>query len=154
MDKPTEIPHALSIRQPWIDLILRGEKTIEVREWRFNHRGPILLHASKTIDWKTVELFGYRNVLALPRGGLVALAEILEVFEFTRERWIELMSQHRVVHPPVREPVYGAVLGQIVPLSRMIPCNGARRLFAIPPLIKARTRREMINLGLMELSEY
>ncbi|WP_084604451.1 ASCH domain-containing protein [Desulfonatronum thioautotrophicum] len=36
---------ALSIRQPWVELILPGHKTIEVRSWPTRHRGPLWLHA-------------------------------------------------------------------------------------------------------------
>lgn len=38
---------ALSIREPWATLILEGNKTIETRTWKTNHRGKILLCASK-----------------------------------------------------------------------------------------------------------
>lgn len=152
MDRLTEIPPALSIRQPWVDLILRGEKTIEVREWRVKRRGAVLIHAAGTIDWKTMELFGYDDVLGLPRGGLLAVAEILDVFEFTRESWLEMMPRHRVVHPPVREPTYGVLLGEIIPLSKRIPCRGQRMLFPIPHAIETRTRCELATLGLIDSS--
>ena len=152
MDRLTEIPPALSIKQPWIDLILRGEKTIEVREkWPFNYQGPILIHASKTIDWKTVELLGYDDVLTLPRGGIVAVTEILQVIEFTSESWLDTMPRHRVVHPPVRKPIYGAVLGRIVPLSQKISCSGDRKIFSLPSALQARIRNELITLGLFEV---
>jgi len=41
---------ALSIRQPWAWLIVNGYKTIENRTWRTSYRGPLLIHAGKTID--------------------------------------------------------------------------------------------------------
>ena len=31
---------ALSVPQPWAEVIARGEKTIEVRTWSTKHRGP------------------------------------------------------------------------------------------------------------------
>ncbi|MBN2202568.1 MAG: ASCH domain-containing protein [Candidatus Aenigmarchaeota archaeon] len=37
---------ALSIKEPWASMILRGEKTVEVRTWRTNYRGDILVCAS------------------------------------------------------------------------------------------------------------
>lgn len=150
MDKLSTIPPALSIKQPWVELILRGEKTIEVREWRIEHRGPVFIHASRTIDWKTVELLDYSHVTNLPRGGLVAVAEILEVIEFTRETWLNLMPQHRVVHPPVREPIYGAVLGEIVRLRQTIRCSGKTLFFPVPSVIEERTRLELVSLGLLD----
>ncbi len=41
---------ALSIRQPWVELILLGRKTIEVRSWTTRHRGPLWLHAGMARD--------------------------------------------------------------------------------------------------------
>src|SRR2546430_17054223 len=39
---------ALSIRQPWIDAIITGAKTVGVRARPTRHRGPLYLHASRT----------------------------------------------------------------------------------------------------------
>ena len=36
---------ALSIRQPWAELLVSGQKTIELRSWNTKHRGPFLIHA-------------------------------------------------------------------------------------------------------------
>lgn len=36
----------LAIRQPWATLIAEGTKTVEVRTWRTDYRGPLLIVAS------------------------------------------------------------------------------------------------------------
>ena len=36
----------LAIRQPWATYIAEGSKTIEVRSWRTDYRGPLLIVAS------------------------------------------------------------------------------------------------------------
>lgn len=41
---------ALSIKQPWAWLIVNGHKDIENRDWLTKFRGPIAIHAGKTID--------------------------------------------------------------------------------------------------------
>ena len=41
---------AISIRQPWAWLIVHGYKDVENRTWATKHRGPILIHAGKTLD--------------------------------------------------------------------------------------------------------
>src|SRR5579859_2156572 len=38
---------ALSIRQPWAWLIVRGHKDIENRDWYTGYRGEILVHTGK-----------------------------------------------------------------------------------------------------------
>lgn len=37
---------ALSVKQPWCELIASGRKIIEVRSWQTHHRGPLLVCAS------------------------------------------------------------------------------------------------------------
>lgn len=36
---------ALSVRQPFAELIARGTKTLEIRSWMTTHRGPLLICA-------------------------------------------------------------------------------------------------------------
>ncbi|QDV62471.1 ASCH domain-containing protein [Crateriforma conspicua] len=41
---------ALSIKQPWANMIASGEKTIETRTWKTEHRGKLLIVSSKEPD--------------------------------------------------------------------------------------------------------
>jgi len=41
---------ALSIKQPWANLIATGQKTIETRLWPTDYRGPLLIVSSKKPD--------------------------------------------------------------------------------------------------------
>ena len=40
---------AISVIQPYAELIALGEKTIEARSWRTHYRGPLAIQASKTL---------------------------------------------------------------------------------------------------------
>ena len=60
------ILHAISIKEPWASMIAQGEKTIEVRTWKTNIRGQIILCASA-------------NPKSDISGKAFALAEIVEV---------------------------------------------------------------------------
>ena len=42
---------ALTICQPYAELICRGEKRVENRTWPTMYRGPILIHAGKSRAW-------------------------------------------------------------------------------------------------------
>ena len=42
--------HALSLKQPWGDLVVNGIKPIENRLWPSNYRGGLLIHASRKWD--------------------------------------------------------------------------------------------------------
>ena len=39
---------AVSIKQPWADMIMAGKKKIEVRTWRTRYRGDIVICASQS----------------------------------------------------------------------------------------------------------
>jgi len=41
---------ALSLKQPWANMIASGEKTIETRKWPTDYRGPLLIVSSKSPD--------------------------------------------------------------------------------------------------------
>lgn len=41
---------AISVRQPWANLIAHGIKTVETRTWRTFYRGSLLICAGQSID--------------------------------------------------------------------------------------------------------
>ena len=50
MDRGATAPmKALTIRQPWASLIALGIKQVETRSWDTAYRGPLAIHASKSI---------------------------------------------------------------------------------------------------------
>ncbi|MCK4647411.1 ASCH domain-containing protein [Candidatus Pacearchaeota archaeon] len=67
---------ALSLKQPWAELILQGKKKIEIRKWNTKFRGKFLIHSSKIPDKESMEKFGFHN---LPNGFIVGQAELTEV---------------------------------------------------------------------------
>jgi hypothetical protein len=69
---------ALSIQQPWAWAILAGIKTVENRTWRTNHRGPLLIHASKTPWPGQADLLGHVAPGELPVGVLLGTVEVLD----------------------------------------------------------------------------
>jgi hypothetical protein len=69
----------LSIRQPWASLIAAGRKTVELRSWSTNYRGPLLILAGSGLwrgehDWPTDG----------PRGVAVCVVDLVECREFER----------------------------------------------------------------------
>ena len=41
---------ALSLKQPFAELVVSGKKIIELRNWKSKFRGRFLIHASKVSD--------------------------------------------------------------------------------------------------------
>jgi hypothetical protein len=64
---------ALSIKQPWAELIASGKKSVELRTWNTSYRGKFLVHASKTPDALAMQRFGFT---ALPLGFVVGRARL------------------------------------------------------------------------------
>jgi len=62
---------ALSVKQPWANMIASGKKTIETRTWATSYRGPLLIVSSKRPNIP-------------PAGSAVAIAELVDCRRMTR----------------------------------------------------------------------
>jgi activating signal cointegrator 1 len=40
---------ALTLTEPWASLLMLGEKNVETRSWRTEYRGPLAIHAAKSM---------------------------------------------------------------------------------------------------------
>ena len=118
-----ELPDvALSIRQPWCHRILFEGKDVENRDWPTRFRGPVLIHASKTIDT------GYRDDVrdeGMPLGGIVGVMEIVDCVTEMDSRWFFGR--------------YGFVIRNAKALP-FTPCKGALGFFK-PPIDFAEMQR-------------
>lgn len=79
---------ALSIRQPWAELILRGIKTIEVRSINTKIRERFYIYASLGRVWEEDEVRIQRaydiDVDGLPRGVIVGTVELVDCRQLKR----------------------------------------------------------------------
>lgn len=127
----TIIPHslmALSIKQPWAELILLGRKTIEVRSWSTDFRGMLALHTGKKPAVEALARFP--DIDASYLGGFVGLAELVNVERFTQVGWSRLRSEHMVPGPLPGE-AFAWFLRNIRRLSKPIGANGSLGLFPV-----------------------
>ena len=75
---------ALSLKQPFAELIVSGKKTIELRNWKTKFRGEFLVHASKVPHFGAMKRFGFsRNDLAL--GKIVGKVKLVDVKKYASE---------------------------------------------------------------------
>jgi activating signal cointegrator 1 len=100
---------ALSLWQPWASLIALRVKTVETRSWRTSYRGPLAIHATKRVPWKSSADEGERAAAMtgeiprplweamrahvdeypllwaarLPRGVIVATCQLVDVLPIT-----------------------------------------------------------------------
>lgn len=104
----------LTIKQPYVDHILAGLKTVENRNWRTSYRGPLLIHAGLVEDRRSglesIDGPGYGV-----RGAIVGTAmlvdilspdEALEKIPITARRYVEgeccwLLANVRILRTPI-----------------------------------------------------
>jgi hypothetical protein len=74
---------AISLWQPWASLMAAGVKRHETRHWDTKHRGPIAIHAAKTLDLAgcpdrlCIDAFGVSWPAQLPLGAVVAIGQLV-----------------------------------------------------------------------------
>jgi hypothetical protein len=121
-------------------MIVRGVKTMEIRNWVVKRRGLIALHAPRRIDFSAAYFYGYKQPWTLPRGKLIALAEITDVVELDNESWVDLVQRHRQPLPMV-DGAYGVLLDNVKLLERPVDCRGKQMFFPITGNILERVLR-------------
>ena len=68
---------ALTVLQPWAQLLILGAKKYEIRSWKTKHRGPLLIHAGRTFSEEARALCAvepFRSALA--RAGIKAASDL------------------------------------------------------------------------------
>ncbi len=114
---------AISIRQPFASLIVAGIKDIENRSWSTKYRGKILIHASRKIDKKGMDVIAkmgfnsdFTKSIVQYIGGIVGEVEIVDCVKESNSDWFE--------------GKYGFVLKNAKPLPFKL-CNGKLGIFNI-----------------------
>ena len=74
---------ALSIKQPFAELILEGRKKIELRKWNTKFRGEFFIHASKNPDMDAMKKFGFSE---LPLGCIIGKVTLIDVKKYRNEQ--------------------------------------------------------------------
>lgn len=128
---------ALTICQPYAELIARGEKRVENREWPTRYRGPLLIHAGKSRTWldgetddELAEEFGRR----IEFGAIVAKSMLVACLHIND---IEA-GKYRTTYPwiegdPHANGTWCWVLEEIERLPQAIPWKGAQGLWDYSP---------------------
>lgn len=120
---------ALSIRQPWAELIVSGKKDVELRNWTDNYRGPVWIHTGAQIDNRAAAHFQQSELF---RGGLIGVADLTDIRLLTQRLFASWKDRHLdfSVFPFDRE-LYGWVFTNVCRLPSPYPCKGALKLFAV-----------------------
>src|SRR5205823_2931273 len=125
---------ALTIRQPWAELILRRRKLFEIRSWRTNYRGPLVVHAGSKVDFKEARLLGL-NPDKLPTGCFVGVVDLKDVVPFTRHHAKALKARRAYVGSWSAHYFAWVVKN---PRRFRVPVNakGKLSIFKVPPRVR------------------
>jgi hypothetical protein len=129
------IDYALSIKQPWATLLVRGHKTVEVRRWPTARRGRILIHAGRVSDprkeaWDCLpdELLHEARLV----GGIIGCANLVDCLSY-RQREQFVVDEPRHLNRPTwfdRPVLYGFVFKEAKALP-FAPLAGWMRFFPV-----------------------
>lgn len=129
-----ETEKALTLHQPWAELILRGRKTVELRAWPPTYVGRIWLHAGLRAHRELDDYFAIQDV---PRGAFVGSVEIVAATALDARRWRAWQPKH--LDPGPYQPGYWAwTLGHPRRLVTPLPAAGQRGLFTPEPDLLSR----------------
>jgi len=120
---------ALSIRQPWAELIIQGRKTIELRTWQTSYRGRIAIHASQTVREEACIAYGL-DPARVVRGVLVGTAELVDISTLDEAAWEILRGEHLSLRD-FPGPMFGWRLENPQRLPQPIPLRGRMNLFNV-----------------------
>lgn len=89
---------AISIRQPWANLIIEGKKIIEIRKSNTDYRGLLLIHAARirginefkraNIDPQSKNLYVEQAII-----GFVILKDVVKL---SRKLWLQTRDKHLI----------------------------------------------------------
>ena len=108
---------AITIHQPWAELIVRGEKDVENRSWRTLHRGPLLIHAGARADQESFQEHGVPD--DAERSAIIGVVEVIDCTQERTSTW----------HEPGR---WGWYLARAKRFPKAVPMKGRRGLFEVP----------------------
>lgn len=120
---------ALSFRQPWAELILQGGKTLDLRTYSRDYRGPLAIHAALEVEREACLKHGL-DPSTLSRGGLVGTVTLVDIVRLDAAAYAARTAEHLAARH-FREPMFGWVLHDPQRLPEIIPLRGQRHLFTI-----------------------
>lgn len=118
---------ALTVCQPYAELIARNKKPIENRTWPTTYRGPLAIHAGKSRAWMDrFDIVDYQQMAFGAVVALVTLADCVKLSDLPEE-----LKNHEHANGP-----FCFILTEV---RRIKPywCQGAQRLWQIPDEIVA-----------------
>ena len=143
-----ETMKCLSVCQPFAELIVKGEKTIELRSWNTKYRGEFLVHSPTKIrqeDCKRLKID--KDVLST--GAIVGKAQIYDVKIYRTKTELQDDFNKHFASIDFKGLKYGFVLKNAKKFNIPIPYKGRLGLFDVI-LPKNKTSNNALKSDIIE----
>lgn len=123
--------------QPFADLIISGEKTIELRNWSTNFRGEFLIHSPLKI--RRDDCIRLKMDKKFVTGAIIGKAEIYDIKKYNSLKEIKLDKKFHLSSKKFQNKTYGFMLRNPKSFRIPVPRKGQLGLFDFKiPKIKNR----------------
>lgn len=120
---------ALSLKQPWADLVVDGRKTIELRTWKVSYRGELAIHASQSVHLEACQAFGL-DARRRVTGAVIGTVDLIDIVELDETAFESMQDQH-LASGYFKAPIYGWILAHPRRLEQPVPVAGHMGLFNV-----------------------
>ena len=121
---------ALSISQPFADLITQRKKTIELRRWNTNFRGEFLIHSPIKIRYEDCKRLKI-NPKTLVTGAIIGKAEIYDVKKYQSSSELQKDFKKHFATKSFQKNRYGFLIKNAKHFRIPIPCKGKLGFFDV-----------------------
>ena len=92
-----EMVKAISVQQPWAQMIFQTGKCVEVRNFCTNYRGTLVIHAATINDTKEFRRAGIdtRSIPLFTQKSLIGVVDLVDIYPMTESLWEELREKHQ-----------------------------------------------------------
>jgi hypothetical protein len=165
-DVPARRYPALTVHQPWAWALGHGCKTVENRTWKLGYRGPLWLHAGKTWDeaGETSPLvqaawhehagpapvlsrrFGTEDVPSGPGSTQIRFGAVLALLEVVGCHHAEDCANQDMRELCSLWAAWGQYHIEVRAIARLhspVPCDGQRKLWALPREVEQDARAQL-----------
>ena len=115
--------------QPFADLIISGEKSIELRNWNTNFRGEFLIHAPIKIRTKDYKRLKIKKKLIT--GAIVGKATLYDVKKYNSLKEFRIDQKFHLASKDFQNKKFGFLLKNAKPFRIPIPWKGQLGFFEV-----------------------